>query len=183
MRIYGPLVYKNKNRGGVLKRQFAVLWNTQYCAGERSKLLKGPLYGIVNAVVSAADVFHNRIMSKETQVRWHNGLVCLLTLTAVLLDFLDLCFSVAVQSSFRKVSTFCLEIHVSPHREAVVRIIAFYSEKSERDTKPGQKFANRDFNDFRSVITYYNTLEYITPQHLLPLSFKCTEEDNPLNGV
>jgi hypothetical protein len=58
MRIYGPLVYKNITRG-VPKRQFAVVWNTQYCAGERSKLLKGSLYGRVNAFVSAADVFHN----------------------------------------------------------------------------------------------------------------------------
>jgi hypothetical protein len=87
MRIYGPLVYKNINRAGVPKRQFAVVWNTQYCAGERSKLLNGSLYGIVNAVVSAADVFHNRIMSKETHVRW---LLYLLTLIAVLFDSLDL---------------------------------------------------------------------------------------------
>jgi hypothetical protein len=90
MRIYGPLVYKNITRGGVHKRQFAVVWNTQYCAGERSKLLKGSLYGRVNAVVSAADVFHNRIMSKETEVRWHNGIVCLLTFIVVLFDSLDL---------------------------------------------------------------------------------------------
>lgn len=55
---------QEKNRGGVPKRQFAVVWNTQHCAGEKSELLMGSLYGIVYAVVSAADVFHNPIMSK-----------------------------------------------------------------------------------------------------------------------
>jgi len=64
MTIYGPLVYRKKNRGGVPKRRFAVVWNTQHCAGERSELLMGSLYGIVNAVVSATDVFHNPVMSK-----------------------------------------------------------------------------------------------------------------------
>jgi hypothetical protein len=57
-------VYKKRNCGGVPKEQFAVVWNTQHCVGERSELLKGSLYGIVKAVVSADVVFHNRIMSK-----------------------------------------------------------------------------------------------------------------------
>jgi len=64
MTIYGPLVYKKKNRGGVPERQFAVVWNTQPCAGERSELPMRFLYGIVKAVVSVADVFHNPIMYK-----------------------------------------------------------------------------------------------------------------------
>ena len=54
-----------KNRVGVPKRQFSVVWNTQHCAGEKRNFFKCCLYGIVNPDFSTEDVFHNRIRSKK----------------------------------------------------------------------------------------------------------------------